>query len=280
MSGRDASIRAWMRAYWGGRTRQYAAKSAPRNQQYADELLRRVRIEPGDRILDVACGSGVVAFAAAALAGPTGSVVATDLAPEWGAVVNEQTPLHDGGPVRFAAMGMEALALADASFDVVVCEFGLMFAPNPATALGEMRRVLRDGGRLGLAVWSTADKVLHRLVQTRIDELLADAAPESDLRLPTPTSLGEPGMIEQLVAAAGFERIAVGRRTFDIPMDDPDAEWRLRFDTNAQPDAIPLSLDPVVIERQRQRTMAEIERYRRDGTIQLPSEAIFVTAMR
>ena len=68
--------------------------------------------------------------------------------------------------VEFRAMGAERLDLPDASFDVALCQFGLMFVPDPVQALREMRRVLRDGGRLGVVVWSTIDRVpCHGAIQ-------------------------------------------------------------------------------------------------------------------
>jgi len=104
--------------------------------------------------------------------GPTGSVLATDLVPEWGTYVDEAAKTAGVTNIAFTPMPAEALILPDAAFDVVLCQFGLMFVASPVTALREMRRVLRPGGRLGVAVWSVPEKVgiflLARLVMSAL----------------------------------------------------------------------------------------------------------------
>ena len=273
---RDARVRDWMRTHWGGRAGHYAAHSAPRNRPFAEELVRLAGIAPGERVLDVAAGSGIVAVTVAAAVGPSGSVMATDLAPEWGDLVRasaEAAGMADR--VAFRAMGAEALDLPDGGFDAALCQFGLMFVPEPVVALREMRRVLRDGGRLGVAVWSTADKVAHHLVSRLVTAALPPTPPEA--RMPSPLELAEPGLIERLVAAAGFRDVATTRRTFDVIVDDVEAEWRGRVELPGFPRA---SFTPEALARLHDEAIAALEAHRRDGAIRLRSEAIFVTAAR
>ena len=279
MTERAEFVRERMRQDWGVRTRHYAAYSVPKNRPFAELLVAAVAPAPGERVLDVATGPGVVAVAAARAVGPTGHVVATDLAPEWGEVVAEACADAGIANVEFRAMGAEALALPDESFDVALCQFGLMFVPDPVRALREMRRVLRPGGRLGVAVWSTADKVLHSLA---IRIITAGVPPvPAEERLPSPLDLGEPGLIERHVAAAGFREIVVQRHTRDHVVADPEEEWRHRLEDPASVAAQAARALPADQRRRlHDEVIAALEAYRQGDEIRLPSEAIFVTALR
>ncbi|MES3014338.1 MAG: methyltransferase domain-containing protein, partial [Pseudomonadota bacterium] len=116
-------------------------------------LLARAAFAPGERVLDVACGTGLVTFQAAQAVGARGAVLGVDLS---GAMVEaaQRRAAAPGAPTaRIARMDAEQLDLPDAGFDVALCALGLMYLPEPERALREMRRVLRPGGRLVVAVW-------------------------------------------------------------------------------------------------------------------------------
>src|SRR5262249_61647773 len=112
----------------------------------------------GEQVLDVACGTGLVAFEAARAAAETGWVLGTDLSPHM-VRTGRQSAAHRGvGNVGFERMDAERLVLPDAAFDVVLCSLGLMYVPDPGRALSEARRVLRPGGRVVLAVWGERER--------------------------------------------------------------------------------------------------------------------------
>jgi ubiquinone/menaquinone biosynthesis C-methylase UbiE len=116
-------------------------------------LLQMAAFAPGDRVLDVACGTGLITFEAARAVGPRGDVVGIDLS---GAMVHaalQRIPEQGLRNVAFAQMDAEALYFPTGRFDTVVCALGLMYVPDPLQSLREMRRVLRPGGRIVLAVW-------------------------------------------------------------------------------------------------------------------------------
>lgn len=279
MAERSAYVRETMRREWGGRTRRYAAIAANRNSPFAGMLVERTEIAAGERVLDVATGPGVLAIAAAVAVGRSGSVLATDLAPEWGEVIAEEVARSGVANVEFRAMGAEELDLPDGSFDVALCQFGLMFVPEPVRALREMHRVLRVGGRLGIAVWSTADRVGHHLIWHLI--LAAAPPPPEERRLPSPLELGEPGLIERYVDEAGFREIEVVRRTVELSIDDPEREWSSRVDGAFGHVASALaSFSPEQRTAVHDAAIATMERYRRGDEIVMPSEAILVTARR
>ena len=108
-------------------------------------LLRAARLGPGQRVLDVATGTGIAAEAALRVVGADGSIVATDLSPEM--VEKARQRLDKASNAFVAVEDGQALSLPDEGFDVVLCSLGLMFFPDPLRGLFEFRRVLRPGGR-------------------------------------------------------------------------------------------------------------------------------------
>jgi len=277
--GRAQAIRDRMRHDWAGRSRYYAANAADRNRGYAKKLVALVNPAPGERVLDVATGPGVVALEAAHAVGPTGQVVATDLVPEWEEVITEACAREHLTAVESHTMGAETLDFPEASFDVAFCQFGLMFVPDPVQALREMHRVLRDGGRLGVAVWSTPDKVGHLLVlRTALKYGPRVPPPE---RMPSPLDLGEPGLIERHVASAGFREIEVTHETREMIIADPEAEWRKQRD---EPGGMAAKVIAALAVDERERLHEEViealNQHLHDGAVRLSSEAIIVTARR
>ncbi|MEO8752816.1 MAG: methyltransferase domain-containing protein [Casimicrobiaceae bacterium] len=118
-----------------------------------DKLLECAALAPGQHVLDVACGTGLVAFAAAKAVGRDGRVVGVDLSGRMVEVARMRARHRNVSSITFARMDAEALEFPDATFDTVVCALGLQYMPDPGLALREMRRVLRPGGRVSLAVW-------------------------------------------------------------------------------------------------------------------------------
>ena len=175
--------------------------------------------------LDVATGTGLVAVEAARLVGPGGAVLATSASsPDWEAHVAATSAEAGVINVGFAAMPAEALAFPDVAFDVVYCQFGLMFVPDPVGALREMRRVLRPDGRLGVAVWSVPDEVGIFLIARIVTPALPPPEGEPPL---SPLGMGAPGLIEGLVEEAGFSRdVDIDAVTRHYEIADAEREWQ------------------------------------------------------
>ncbi len=135
------------RAYAGNPPANYERFFVPAiGAPLADDLVRHASLKPGERVLDAACGTGVVARLAAQEVGATGSVSGLDVEPGMLAVAGSATP--PGVSIEWHEAGAEAMPFPDASFDAVLCQMGLQFMPDKHAALREMRRVLADGGRL------------------------------------------------------------------------------------------------------------------------------------
>ena len=129
--------------------RHWAAQLLPAQEA----MLRMAALAPGERVLDVACGTGLVTFPAAISVGPSGSVVATDIAGAMVTHVNEEAARRGVANVAAHRSDAEALDFPAQSFDVVLCALGLMYVPDPLAAVREMTRVLAPGGRCAIAVW-------------------------------------------------------------------------------------------------------------------------------
>src|SRR5918996_2680596 len=212
------------RVEWTERVERYARDAAPRTYPFAEALVALLPPPVGARVLDVATGTGLVAVEAARRVGPHGEVLATDFLSAWEPFVRTTASAAGVANVTFASMPAEALALPDASFDVVYCQFGLMFVPEQLRALREMRRVLRPGGRIGIAVWSVPEKVGLFLIPRIVAPTLPPTTGEAS---PSPMSMGAPGLIEDLVAEAGFRDVVRHSVTIAHDIADPEVEWQL-----------------------------------------------------
>ncbi|MFO1036199.1 MAG: methyltransferase domain-containing protein [Geminicoccaceae bacterium] len=129
--------------------RSWQAQIAPAH----DVMLSMADLRPGERVLDVAAGTGLVTFRAAEAVGPTGSVTGTDISGEMVERARDMGRAHGQATVQFERADAEDLPFAEGLFDVALCGLGLMYVPDPVQALREMRRVLRPGGRAAVAVW-------------------------------------------------------------------------------------------------------------------------------
>jgi ubiquinone/menaquinone biosynthesis C-methylase UbiE len=116
-------------------------------------MLEMAAIRPGERVVDVACGTGLVTFRAAEAVGPSGTVIGADLSGKMVEQAAAEAARRGVGHARFARMDAEALDLPEGAADVALCALGLMYVPEPERALAEMRRVLVEGGRVAVAVW-------------------------------------------------------------------------------------------------------------------------------
>jgi ubiquinone/menaquinone biosynthesis C-methylase UbiE len=177
-------------------------------------LLHAADLQPGERILDVACGTGAIARLAAALVGPSGSVTAIDIAPDMIAVA-KSTGVPAGSHVEWHVSDATSLPLADGAYDVVLCQMGLMFMEDPSAALGEMRRVLAPGGRV---VVNTPGQIQPAfvLMERAISEHIG---PELGGFVRAVFSMHDPEGVAALLRESGLHDVAatVSTATFQLP---------------------------------------------------------------
>lgn len=175
------------------------------------ELLTRARVEPGSSVLDIGCGNGVPALAAARLAGPNGRVLGVDLAPPMVEHARRRAAAAGVTNAEFVARSADDLA-GLGPFDAAFSRFALMLVPDPIAAARSIRSVLRPGAHFAACVWgegadvpfcTIAPAVLH--TSLGVEPAAADA--------PGPVRLGRAGQLVEILRAGGFTDVAeVARR--------------------------------------------------------------------
>jgi SAM-dependent methyltransferase len=172
----------------------------------APRLVRHARIAAGDRVLDVACGTGVVAITAARQGA---RVTGLDLTPELLAVARENARLA-GVDVSWHEGDVENLPFEDGAFDVVVSQFGHIFAPRPEVAIGQMLRVLKPGGTVAFSTWPP------ELYVGRLFALAGRYMPPPPPGAAPPGAWGDPNVVRERLGAA-VRDIAFDRGRMDHP---------------------------------------------------------------
>jgi ubiquinone/menaquinone biosynthesis C-methylase UbiE len=177
------------------------------------ELLRTAALRPGERVLDVACGTGVITRAAAEQVGPTGSVIGVDLAPEM-IDVAKATPAA-GAPIEWHQADAASLPFPDGSFDVALCQMGLMFMEDRSAALAEMGRVLTAGGRVVVNTPGRIQPVFEAMEQAIVDNL----NPALGAFVTAVFSLHDPAELEGRLRDSGLSDTSSKEYTapFDLP---------------------------------------------------------------
>ncbi len=168
--------------------------------------------QEGDRVLDVACGTGIVARLVAHRVGPAGAVVGIDLNPAMLAVARTvwSTGSHSGAPVQWQEASADKLPFPNASFNVAYCQLGLQFFADRLSALREMHRVLVAGGRLALMVWGAiAESPGFAALADSLERRVGQAAANI---MRSPFGLAEVDELAALVRAPGFHDVAVRRQ--------------------------------------------------------------------
>lgn len=192
---------------------RYLAAAGARSE-IATALLDAAALAPGQRVLDLASGPGLLARAAAGRVGAAGLAMASDIS-------QGQLACCPDLP-RVAADG-EALPLADASLDRVLCGLGLMFFPDEDAALREMRRVLRPGGRVALSVWARAAEV--PLIECAL-ACMRRLLPPPKVARPSIFRCGDPDWLQRRLASADFHAIDIRRVDFTVAFADAARYWQ------------------------------------------------------
>ena len=190
-------------AYKGEAAAEYDRAFSHVSAHFVPSLVRALQLAPGQRVLDVATGTGIAAEAALKVVGPGGSVIAADISPEMvekarqrlGRAPNASATIEDG----------QALSFPDESFDAVLCSLGLMFFPDPARGLSEFRRVLRRDGRAAASVTTSAE----RSYSGKINLAVARHKPSLAAAAARMFSLGDEGRLRSLFEGSGLRDVAI-----------------------------------------------------------------------
>ena len=253
--------------------REYEASLVPAlMQEWAPRLCDAARIQPGDHVLDVACGTGVLTREVAARLAGTGSVIGMDIDLGMLGVARSARP-----DLQWQEGSAEQLPFADARFDAVVSQFGLMFVPSPARALAEMWRVLKPGGHLAVAVWASLEETPAYEAETLLIERIAGPAAGAPLR--QPFALGDRSLLESQFSQAGVPletlTTVVGAGRF------PSIRAMVAADVIGWLPVMGVTLPPVIIEAILGEAEVVLAPYRQpDGSVQFDSPAHIAVAVR
>jgi ubiquinone/menaquinone biosynthesis C-methylase UbiE len=180
---------------------------------WAAYLVEQAALQAGERVLDAACGTGIVARLAAQQLRGTGRVVGLDLNPGMIALAGSLS-LERNTPIEWREGNLEALPFTEGEFDVVLCQQGLQFCADRAAAVRQMRRVLRPEGRLLLSVWRELQYCPYNAAV--VSGVTQHVSATAGKRMSAPCSLGNPDELRALLTTAGFADIRL--RIHFLPM--------------------------------------------------------------
>lgn len=189
--------------------------------RYGRRTVDRLNLAPGARVLDVCCGSGASAIPAAVAAGPTGSVLGVDLADNLLALARDKAKVRGVANAEFRTGDMLDLGLPDKDFDAVICVFGIFFVPDMETAVRELWRRVRPGGRLAITTWGPR---FFEPVNTAFWEAVRAVNPALYKGFNPWDRVCEPDALRALLESAGAKHTVVAAEGGAQPLDTP-ADW-------------------------------------------------------
>jgi len=245
---------------------------------WATKLVQAAKLLPGERVLDIGCGTGVVTRHAARQGAKGASFTAVDISPQM-LEVARGAAAREGVTADWREGKAEALPFRDGAFDLVLCQFALMFFTDRSAALGEMRRVLGPNGRVVLSVWQGLDQhpfylTLHNVIEQRLGISALQAI----------FSLGDAEGLRAMVTRAGFRQVAVQSSAMTARFPNPEAflAGEIEVDTAAIPEMQKLDAKAreAIVTAITGDMSPVLEGVTQDDHVTLPFHAHIVTARR
>lgn len=241
-------------------------------------MVEQLHLQPGQEVLELAAGPGDTGFLAAELVKPGGRLISSDAVAPMLEIARERSAQQGIDNIEFKLLELEWIDLPTATVDAILCRWGLMLVADPDSAAREMRRVLRPGGRVALAVWDSAERnpwaSIPMLALVELGHL-----PPPDPATPGMFALAGSGRLTEVLEIAGFTEVTVDVR--DLTADRANVEtWLEQTLDLSRPFAeVREQLDGAqwraVVDRVR--TMAE-PFTTEDGAVRLPAQALVASA--
>jgi SAM-dependent methyltransferase len=269
-------LRTHLHAMWAtvaGGWAQHADYADARTAELTETLLELTMPQPGERVLELACGPGGAGLAAAQRVAPDGEVVLSDVAAEMTAIAAARAAARGLTNVSTCQLDLEDIEQPDASYDVVLCREGLMLVPDPARAAREIQRVLRPGGRFALAVWGPRER--NPWLGIVLDAVSAQTgAPVPPAGVPGPFSLGDRDRLAGLLRGAELAEVVVSELSVPLRAESFE-DWWTRTSALAGPIARVLAALPeAAVEALRGRVRDAVRPYETLGGLELPGVAL------
>jgi SAM-dependent methyltransferase len=240
----------------------------------AEWLVDHVDAREGDTILDLAGGPGDNGFLAAERVGPTGKVIETDFAPQMVDVATRRARELGLTQVENRVLNAEAMDLADDSVDGIICRWGFMLMQDPATALSECRRVLKDGRRMSLSVWGGPEKNPWVTV-TGMTMVQLGHPPSGDPFGPGGMfSMSDHDTLRKMLTEAGFDNVEIEEMPVAWHNDSFDESWSFMTRVAGAIAAAVKEFPPEEVERLRSALEENLEPYRNENGITTPGVTV------
>lgn len=237
-----------------------------------DKLMEMMALKPGETVLETACGTGLVTKKIAGKVGANGRVVATDLSEEMIKLAKERLNSSNGS-VEFQRMDAEDLQLNGESYDAVICALGLMYVPDPVQSLKEMYKVLKPGGRAGIAIWGERKNCGWAEIFPIVDQFVASEV------CPMFFQQGTGDALEYSMKTAGFQNIETVRFQNNLTFTDDDHALLAAF--AGGPVALAYrKFDDETKEKAHQEYLESISDYRIGDGYEIPGEFVVSKAVK
>ena len=269
----DAKLQRRVQRYgWDKAVGDYEAGWRTQLEPAQTLMLDMAALRPGEQVLDVACGTGLVSFRAADAVGETGTVIGTDISGEMVETARRNAAERRIGNTRFERCDAEDIDLDCDPFDAALCGLGLMYVPDPVQALAEMRRLLKPGGRAAAAVWGA-----------RANCGWAEIFPITDARVasevcPMFFHLGTGDMLAHSFSQAGFAGIRSQR--LEVTLAYPSADTALGAAFRGGPVALAYNrFDEGTKQAVHREYLDSIAAYRNGEGYEIPGEFVVVVGV-
>ena len=270
----DARLQLRVQRYgWDKAADRYERYWAQQLEPAQRRVLELAALQPSERVLDVACGTGLVTFPAARAVGADGSVLATDISEAMVTHVNTEAARQGISNVTAERMDAQASQSVEGAFDAVLCALGLMYVPDPVAALREMHRVLCTGGRVSVAVWGARARCGWAEIFPIVDSRVA-----SDV-CPMFFQLGTSDALQLAMEMAGFHGLVVERLPTTLHYASAADACGAAF--AGGPVALAYSrFDDATRAAAEQEYLASIEEFRRGESYEVPGEFVVASGVR
>jgi SAM-dependent methyltransferase len=265
--------------YWNGRAGQTWAQLQTLMDRQLEplglEAQRVLNPKPGERLIDIGCGSGQTTLALAQAVGPQGSVLGLDLSRPMLDVAEKRAEAA-GLPATFAARDVQT-AQWDQAYDGAYSRFGVMFFADPGAAFANIRKALKPGGRLAFVCWRPYDQNPWMAEPLKAAEAFLPPSPPSDPTAPGPFAFADPERVRGILAGAGFVDVEIA--PFDTGVGSGDLEDAMLVAQRIGPLGAAIRENPEAAPKVLEAVRPVLETYvQPDGRVLMPAAVWIVSA--